>query len=80
MDLRPALRAVIRAPKRFLDWVYAPDGRSRPSRGQASLHLHMSGAGHDTSRWMMIEEDERRDRDAAIRRIREANRQDRPGR
>jgi hypothetical protein len=32
-------------------------------------HLHVSGAGHDSSRWMQIEEDERRQREQDLRRI-----------
>lgn len=69
MEPRRAVRAMILAPKRFLDWVYAPDGPRRPTRGQTMVHLHMASAGHDTSRWLQIEEDERRAREAAVRRV-----------
>ena len=70
MDVRGALLAVLRAPKRFLDWVYEPLPRSRPSRGQAIVHLRMGAVGQDSSRWMQIEEEERQQRDAALRRVR----------
>lgn len=70
MDVRRALLAILRAPKRFLDWVYEPLPRSRPSRGQAIVHLRASGLGQDSSRWMQIEEEERQARDAALRRVR----------
>lgn len=71
MELRRAARTIVLAPKRFLDWVYAPGGPQRPSRGQTIVHLHTSGAGHDSSRWLQIEEDERRARAAAVRRVKD---------
>ena len=70
MELRRIARAVLLAPKRFLDWVYAIDAPSGPTRSEALTHLHASGAGHDSSRWLQIEEDERRARKAELRRLR----------
>jgi len=63
-------RSILLAPKRFLDWVYAPTGRVAPTRGEAIAHLRAAGLGHDTTRWMAIEEEERRRRVEAIRRVR----------
>lgn len=71
--MRPTRRwliALVLAPKRFLDWVYEPLPRSRPSRGQAMVHLRMGAVGQDSSRWMEIEEAECQQRDAALRRVR----------
>jgi hypothetical protein len=70
MEPRRVLRTILLAPKRFLDWVYDPTGPIRPSRGQTIVHLHTGGAGHDSSRWLQIEEDERRTREANLRRVR----------
>ena len=64
------LIAIVLAPKRFLDWVYQPVPHSHPSRGQAIVHLRTGAVGQDSTRWMAIEEEERRQRDAAIRRVR----------
>jgi hypothetical protein len=64
------LLAPLRAARRFLDWVYAPDTRAGPSRGEAIVHLWAAGAGHDSTRWMEIETEERRRRSADIRRVR----------
>jgi hypothetical protein len=69
MSPRDAARWLLLAPKRFLDWVYAPGGPVAPTRSQVMAHLHASGAGHDSSRWMQIEEDERRQREQDLRRI-----------
>ena len=67
MDLRRAALAVLTAPKRFLDWVYAPDPRHAPTRSQAIVHLHVAATGMDTSRWMAIESEERRHQAALLR-------------
>jgi hypothetical protein len=74
MDLRPLRRLLLapfRAIHRFLDWVYAPSPFSRgPGRGESVVHLRAAGAGHDSSRWMAIEDEERRRRSADLRRVR----------
>jgi ribosomal protein L13E len=70
MDTRRVLLAPFRAIWRFLDWVYAPDARSGPTRGQATVHMRAAGLGQDSTRWMGIEEAERRRRAAEIRRVR----------
>jgi hypothetical protein len=74
MDLRTLrwlLVAPFRVARRFLDWVYAPSPFSRgPSRGESVVHLRAAGLGQDSSRWMAIEDEERRRRTADIRRVR----------
>ena len=74
MDLRPLRRLLLlpfRATRRFLDWVYAPSPFSRgPGRGESVVHLRAAGAGHDSTRWMAIEDEERRRRAADLRRVR----------
>jgi hypothetical protein len=62
--------APFRAARRFLDWVYAPEAQAGPSRGEAIVHLRAAGAGHDSTRWMEIETEERRRRSADVRRVR----------
>lgn len=81
MDLGGVVRGIVLAPKRFLDWVYRPDPRHGPTRGQAVTHLIANGHGLDTSRWMRIEAEERRLQAALLRqRQREAaRRSDPPG-
>lgn len=61
------MRAAVLAPKRFLDWVYAPDPRRAPTRAQAIVHLHVAATGMDSSRWMSIESEERRHQSALLR-------------
>ena len=68
--LRRWIVAILIAPKRFLDWVYAPTGRVAPTRSQAIAHMRAGGLGQDTTRWMAIEEEERRRQVEAIRRVR----------
>ena len=67
MDLRHAVRAIVLAPKRFLDWVYAPSARHAPTRSQAIVHLHVAATGMDSTRWMSIESEERRHLAALLR-------------
>ena len=67
MNLRRAARAVLTGPKRFLDWVYAPDPRRAPTRSQAIVHLHVASSGMDPTRWMEIESEERRHQAALLR-------------
>lgn len=67
MDLRRSARAALTAPKRFLDWVYAPSVRHAPTRSQAIVHLHVAATGMDPSRWMAIESEERRHQAALLR-------------
>ena len=70
-SLRWLLLAPFRAIRRFLDWVYAPSPYSRgPGRGEATVHLRAAGLGQDSSRWMAIEDEERRRRTADVRRVR----------
>ena len=66
MDLRRIALAALRAPKRFLDWVYAPDPRLGPTRGEAIVHLRAAALGQDSRRWMAIEAEQRRQHNAAI--------------
>lgn len=61
------VRHIALAPIRFLDWVYRPDPRRGPTRGQAITHLIANGHGLDTSRWMRIEAEERRLDSALLR-------------
>ena len=72
MDLR-SLRRLLFAPfrqmRRFLDWVYAPSPFHGPSRGESVVHFRAAGAGHDSSRWMAIEDEERRKRASDLRRL-----------
>jgi hypothetical protein len=74
MDTRPLWRLLlsrVRLARRFLDWVYEPSPFSRaPGRGESIVHLRAAGAGHDSSRWMAIEDEERRRRSADLRRVR----------
>ena len=73
MDLRPLRRLLLtpfRLARRFLDWVYAPSPLQGPSRGEAVVHVRVAGAGHDSSRWMAIEDEERRRRASELRRLR----------
>jgi len=63
-------RAILFAPLRFLNWVYAPTGRSAPTRGQAIVHLRANGLGMETKRWMEIETDERERHLEALKRVR----------
>ena len=52
-------------------WIAGADGEAREaSRGEAIVHLWAAGAGHDSTRWMEIETEERRRRSADIRRVR----------
>ena len=66
MNVRRGLMAVVTAPKRFLDWVYAPMPRRGPSRAEAITHLRVSASGIETSKWMAIEAEERRQHNASI--------------
>lgn len=50
MDVRRAALAVLRAPKRFLDWVYTDTGRTRPPASEVNAHVGSFGAGIATSR------------------------------
>lgn len=50
MDVRRALVAVLRAPKRFLDWVYTDTGRTRPPVSEVIAQVDSFGAGIATSR------------------------------
>jgi hypothetical protein len=73
MDLRTPWRLLL-APflliRRFLDWVYAPSPfTGGPSRGESIVHLRAAGAGHDSTKWMAIEDEERRKRSADLRRL-----------
>ena len=71
MDIRRTLIRIASAPIRFLDWVYAPSPFTRgPGRGESVVHLRAAGAGHDSTRWMAIEDEERRRRSADLRRLR----------
>ena len=70
MDIRRVVLAPFRAVWRFLDWVYAPSPQLGPTRGEATVHLRAAGLGQDSSRWMGIEEADRRRRAAEIRRVR----------
>ena len=69
MDIRRVLLAPFRAVRRFLDWVYAPSPRRGPTRGEAVVHMRVAGSGMDSSRWMSIEDEERRRREADLRRL-----------
>jgi hypothetical protein len=72
MDLRPLRRLLLLpfvAIRRFLDWVYAPSPMDGPTRGQATVHLHAAGGGQDSSRWMAIEDEERRRRASDLNRL-----------
>ena len=66
MDLRRTLIRIATAPKRFLDWVYAPMPRRGPTRAEAITHLRVAASGIETDRWMAIEAEERRQHNVAI--------------
>ena len=63
-------RAIVLAPIRFLNWVYAPSSRVGPPRGQAVVHFQANGLGLETERWMTIEDDERQRHIEALKRVR----------
>lgn len=61
------LRRILTAPIRFLRWVYAPSGRTRPGHGEIESHMAASTVGQDTSRWAEMEEERLRHRDEVFR-------------
>jgi hypothetical protein len=61
------LRRILTAPIRFLQWVYAPGGRTRPGHGEIESHMAASSVGQDTSRWAEMEEERLRQRDEVFR-------------
>lgn len=65
------LRRILTAPIRFLQWVYAPSGRTRPGHGEIESHMAASTVGQDTSRWAEMEEERLRQRDEVFRGRRE---------
>jgi hypothetical protein len=66
MQIPRAVAAVVYAPKRFLDWLYAPMPRRGPTRAEAITHLRVAASGLETDRWMAIEAEERRQHNASI--------------
>ena len=60
MDIRRVLIAALKAPKRFLDWVYTDTGRTRPKAGDVAAHVDAFGSGIATSRELQEAADARR--------------------
>lgn len=60
MDVRRAVLAVLRAPRRFLDWVYTDTGRRRPDTGEFAAHLRTGGMGIRTAAEVRDAEDARK--------------------
>lgn len=54
------LAKIIKAPKRFLDWVYTDTGRTRPGRSEMHAHLDSFGTGIATSREIRESDDAKR--------------------
>lgn len=60
MDVRRAILAMLRVPKRFLDWVYTDSGRRRPDTGEFAAHLRTGGMGMGTAAEIRDAEDARK--------------------
>ena len=56
VSLARVLGAIVRAPFRFVAWVYQPNARRRPGRGELQTHRHAAQLGMDTSRWTKDEQ------------------------
>ena len=65
------LRRILTAPIRFLQWVYAPGGRTRPGHGELESHMSAAEIGQETGRWAHMEEERLRQRDEVFRGRRE---------
>ncbi len=63
MTVARMLRRLLLAPLRALQWVYAPQGRTRLGRGEVEEQAMAAGLGLDTTRWMQLDARERRRRD-----------------
>jgi len=50
MDVRRAVIAILRAPKRFIDWVYTDTGRTRPPVSDVFAQIDSFGSGIVTAR------------------------------
>ncbi|MBA2631836.1 MAG: hypothetical protein H0U86_02340 [Chloroflexi bacterium] len=61
------LRRILTVPLRFLRWVYAPTGRTRPGHGEIESHMAAAEIGQETGRWAHMEEERLRHRDEAFR-------------
>jgi hypothetical protein len=61
------LRRILTAPIRFLQWVYAPSGRTRPGHGELESHRAAAEIGQETGRWAHMEEERLRQRDEVFR-------------
>ncbi len=57
------LRRLLLAPLRALRWVYAPQGRTRLGRSEVEEQAMAAGLGLDTTRWMQLDEHDRRQRE-----------------
>ena len=61
------LRRILTAPFRFLQWIYAPSGRTRPGHGELESHMAAAEIGQETGRWAHMEEERLRQRDEVFR-------------